>query len=37
MVLTQMAWMNIEMDLLPKATIDGMAIGPQQYHLEGEL
>jgi len=36
MVLTQMAWMNIEMDLLAKAAIDRTTIGPQQYHLEGE-
>jgi len=36
MALTQMAWMNIEMDSLAKATIDGNATRPQQYHLKDE-
>jgi len=36
MVLTHTAWMNIEMDSLAKATIDGKATRPQRYHIAGE-
>jgi len=35
-VLPRPALMNIEMDLLAKATINGGAIGPQKYQIEGE-
>jgi len=31
-----MAWMNIEMDLLAKATITRDAKGPPKYKLEGK-
>jgi len=36
MILPRPAWMNIEMDLLAKATIDCDAISPQKYQIEGK-
>jgi len=35
-VLNSTAWMNIEMDLLAKATINSNIIGPQKYQINGE-
>jgi len=35
-VLNQTAWMNIEMDLLAKATIKSNFTGSQKYQFDGE-